>query len=38
MGVEGMPVGAMLVGQPDEDAHLVSLARWLAIEAGTVVV
>ena len=38
MSVEGMPVGVQLVGQHDEDAGLVSLARWVALEAGTVVV
>ena len=38
MGVDGMPVGAQLTGQRGDDARLVSLARWVALEAGTVVV
>ncbi len=38
MSVQGLPVGAQLVGQADEDARTVSVARWVALEAGTVVV
>jgi Asp-tRNA(Asn)/Glu-tRNA(Gln) amidotransferase A subunit family amidase len=38
MSVNGMPVGAQLMGQRDEDARVVALARWVAREAGTVVV
>ena len=38
MSVDGMPAGAQLVGQRDEDARVVSLARWVAREAGTVAV
>lgn len=38
IGVDGMPVGAQLMGLRDEDTRVVSLARWVAREAGTVVV
>ncbi len=38
MAVEGMPVGAQLLGQSNQDDRVLSLARWVAIEAGTVVV
>ena len=29
MGVQGMPVGVQLMGQPHEDARVTSMARWL---------
>lgn len=38
MSVDGMPVGAQLVGQRNQDARVLSLARWVTLAAGTVVV
>jgi Asp-tRNA(Asn)/Glu-tRNA(Gln) amidotransferase A subunit family amidase len=33
LGVEGMPVGVQLVGQPQQDEQVVAMARWLAATA-----
>jgi Asp-tRNA(Asn)/Glu-tRNA(Gln) amidotransferase A subunit family amidase len=37
LGVEGMPVGVQLVGQPHEDEAVTAMARWLAAVAKTVI-
>nr|WP_245215686.1 amidase [Pararoseomonas baculiformis] len=37
LGVEGMPVGVQLVGQPQQDEAVVAMARWLGATAKPVV-
>ena len=30
LGVGGLPVGVQIVGQPDTDARVTAMARWLS--------
>lgn len=38
IAVGGMPVGVQIMGQPDQDAHITSLAHWLAGAVAPVIV
>ena len=38
LGVGGMPVGVQLMGQQNEDARMVAMARWMLAEVAPVVV
>jgi Asp-tRNA(Asn)/Glu-tRNA(Gln) amidotransferase A subunit family amidase len=38
LGVDGMPVGVQLMGQQNQDARMVGLARWMLEEVSPVVV